>query len=298
MGQLLLIPDPRPLDQRLGRNFFRQAPRRPGVYLMKDAGNNVLYIGKAKDLKQRLNNYRVANPDRMPRRHLRMVTEVKRIEFQFCVSESAALEREATLLRSLKPKFNRAGVWPSKTRFIAWRVWEQHLDMTVVETPGADWQRFGPMGTGAFHLQHTIARLLWLALNPTRAFAELPVGWAQGNFMEMASIKCGESVGEIVAVLESFFWNEANPFLHWLGSKFMARTNPLDRRAIEEELEGLKEFGAKQKPKEESRQQLAIPVVESEPHRDQVHAGRVVEPAGHQYQVLTQRRVIKDLLTA
>jgi hypothetical protein len=45
MGQLLLIPDPRPLDQRLGRKFFRQAPRRPGVYLMKDARNNVLYVG-------------------------------------------------------------------------------------------------------------------------------------------------------------------------------------------------------------------------------------------------------------
>jgi len=45
MGQLLRIPDPRPLDQRLGRTFFRQASRRPGVYLMKDARNHVLYVG-------------------------------------------------------------------------------------------------------------------------------------------------------------------------------------------------------------------------------------------------------------
>src|SRR2546430_10257052 len=112
MAQLLLIPDPRPLDQQLGGKFFKHAPRRPGVYLMKDAADNVLYVGKAKDLKQRLNNYRVANPDRMPPRHLRMVTQVSRIEFQFCGTESAALQREAKLLRSLKPKFNRAGVWP------------------------------------------------------------------------------------------------------------------------------------------------------------------------------------------
>jgi predicted GIY-YIG superfamily endonuclease len=258
MGQLLLIPDPRPLDQRLGRNFFRQAPRRPGVYLMKDARNNVLYVGKAKNLKQRLSSYRVANPDRMPRRHLRMVTEVKRIELQFCVSESAALERETELLRSLKPKFNRAGVWPSKARFIAWRVREDYLDLTVVETPGADWHRFGPMGSNAFHLQRAISRLLWLALNPTRAFAELPAGWAQGDFMEMTSIKCGESVGEVVAVLESFFWNEVDPFLVWLGSQFTTRTNAFDCQAVEAELEGLKEFGAKQKLKEEDRQQLAL----------------------------------------
>src|SRR5215472_810958 len=106
MGQALLFPDPKPLDQRLGRKFFRRAPRRPGVYLMKDANDKVIYVGKAKDLKQRLGNYRLANPDRMPRRHLRMVREVARIDFQFCTSEAAALKRESTLLRTLRPKFN------------------------------------------------------------------------------------------------------------------------------------------------------------------------------------------------
>jgi len=42
MGQTLLFPDPKPLDQRLGRKFFRKVPRRPGVYLMKDAGDILL----------------------------------------------------------------------------------------------------------------------------------------------------------------------------------------------------------------------------------------------------------------
>ena len=76
--------------------------------------------------------------------------------------------------------------------------------------------------------------------------------------METTSIQCGGSVREVVAVLESFFWNDADPFLLWLGSKFTARTNPFDRRAIEEELEGLKEFGEKQKLKGEDQQQLAL----------------------------------------
>ena len=123
MAQLLLIPDPRPLDERLGENFFRQAPEQAGVYVMRDAAENILYIGKAKNLRQRLQNYRVANPDRMPRRHLRMVRQVARIEFQFCASEIAALKQEAKLLRTLKPRFNRAGVSPRQQDFWSGGSW-------------------------------------------------------------------------------------------------------------------------------------------------------------------------------
>ena len=79
-SQTLLIPDPRPLVERLGEEFFRQLPARPGVYLMQDATGLVLYVGKAKDLRQRLGHYRVANPDRMGRRHLRLLRQVVRIE--------------------------------------------------------------------------------------------------------------------------------------------------------------------------------------------------------------------------
>ncbi len=136
MGQLLLIPDPRPLDERLGRKFFRRAPKRTGVYLMRDAADRVLYVGKARNLQQRLRNYRIANPDRMPRRQLRMVREVARIEFQFCPGEAAALKRESKLLRSLRPKFNRAGVWPGKTRFLAWRLSGQKLELAAVRALG------------------------------------------------------------------------------------------------------------------------------------------------------------------
>src|ERR1044071_3784548 len=133
MGQMLLIPDPTPLAERLGQKFFRKAPKRPGVYLMRDAADNVLYVGKAKNLQQRLRHYRTANPDRMPRRHLRMLREVARIELQICPGESAALKHESKLLRSLKPRFNRAGVWPGKTSFIVWRIAREHIELGLTE---------------------------------------------------------------------------------------------------------------------------------------------------------------------
>ncbi len=80
MAQMLLFPDPRPLVERLGADFFRRAPDHPGVYLMRDASDTVLYIGKAKSLRKRLASYRVANPERMRRRHLRLLHAVVRNE--------------------------------------------------------------------------------------------------------------------------------------------------------------------------------------------------------------------------
>src|SRR5437016_7389662 len=112
MTQLLLIPDPRPLVERLGREFFRQAPESAGVYLMRDATDTVLYVGKARNLRKRLASYRVANPDRMRPRHLRLVRAIARIDLQECSDESSALARESELLLELRPRFNRAGTWP------------------------------------------------------------------------------------------------------------------------------------------------------------------------------------------
>jgi excinuclease ABC subunit C len=109
MSQMLLLPDPQPLVDRLGREFFRQAPESPGVYLMRDAANAVLYVGKAKNLRKRLGSYRVANPERLPRRHLRLLRAVVRIDLEECPNEPSALAREAELLRDLRPRFNRAG---------------------------------------------------------------------------------------------------------------------------------------------------------------------------------------------
>ena len=53
-NQLLLFPPTRPLAERLGADFFRAVPERPGVYLMSTACDGVLYVGKAKNLRRRL----------------------------------------------------------------------------------------------------------------------------------------------------------------------------------------------------------------------------------------------------
>jgi len=108
-GQLWLFDPPKPLVERLGKDFFRALPSGPGVYFMCGASEGVLYVGKARNLRKRLSNYRVANPERLPRRIIRLLHRVTRIEWDDCPTEEAARNREELLISVLNPKFNGAG---------------------------------------------------------------------------------------------------------------------------------------------------------------------------------------------
>src|SRR5436190_1161025 len=196
--QQRLWPDPQPLVERLGRDFFRSLPERPGVYLMRGSGEIVLYVGKAKNLRKRLGSYRVANPDRLSRRHLRLLNSVSHIELHECDSEDSALAKEATLLRNLRPRFNRAGTWPSSPQYLIWRASQHALDLgitlspihTPTHTPPPTplWSSFGPLGSWAIQFRNALLRLLWCALFPGRGLAGMPQGWFHGRCGNIATI--------------------------------------------------------------------------------------------------------------
>jgi excinuclease UvrABC nuclease subunit len=152
---------------------------------MRNAQGQIVYVGKAKDLKQRLSSYRVANPERMGRRHLRLLNQVTHIEFDLCQNESSALKHEAKLIRELKPKFNRAGVWQGKPQFLVWRYTEQAIEFSVQEVPGLGWERFGNLGSYANRIKCVLVRLIWLAMNPDKSFVQMQLGWMQNQMKEV-----------------------------------------------------------------------------------------------------------------
>ena len=246
MPQILLFPDPRPLVDRLGVDFFQQAPESPGVYLMKDAANTVLYVGKAKNLRKRLGSYRVANPDRLARRQLRLLRAVARIELQECEDESAALARESELLRQLRPRFNRAGTWPGPPRFLAWRMNELRLEMAVL--PGAEpgWVFCGPIGAGAFPLRDCLARLCWCSLHPSRGIAEMPAGWFQGQPGAVVTIPVPATkplvAQELKTRLTSLFAGNTDQFDDWVRQLAAPQQHPFESTARDADLETLREF--------------------------------------------------------
>jgi hypothetical protein len=236
----LLFLDPRPLVERLGAEFFRQLPARPGVYLMRDAVEVVLYVGKAKSLRQRLSHYRVANPDRMGRRHLRLLRQVVRIELQECADEMAALAREAELLQALKPKFNRAGVWPATPRFLVWRWTGQTLELAISETPAIGWQSFGPFGGGVVYLRAALVRLLWYALNPVSGSTDMPHGWLHGRMGAIATIAASQSGVDLV--LMKLFAGDTDGFVAWITERTNSLVHAYDMEMRDADLETVAHF--------------------------------------------------------
>jgi excinuclease ABC subunit C len=83
----------------------RHAPTSPGVYRMLNAANDVLYVGKAKNVRKRLASYaRVSAPQ--PARILRMIAATATVEIVSTATETEALLLEANLIKQLRPRFN------------------------------------------------------------------------------------------------------------------------------------------------------------------------------------------------
>jgi excinuclease ABC subunit C len=86
-------------------NAVRLAPTSPGVYRMLNAANDVLYVGKAKNVRKRLSSYARANAPQ-PARILRMIAATVSVEIVSTTTETEALLLEANLIKQLRPRFN------------------------------------------------------------------------------------------------------------------------------------------------------------------------------------------------
>ena len=109
-------------------------PLTPGVYLMKDAAGNVIYVGKAKALRSRASSYFHKEAAIDPRTS-ELVKHIADIDFIPCETEVDALLREARLVKDIRPKFNRDLKDGKSFPYIQVRTREEFPRVEITRTP-------------------------------------------------------------------------------------------------------------------------------------------------------------------
>jgi excinuclease UvrABC nuclease subunit len=89
------------------KDVARTLPRTPGVYFFYGLNDRLLYIGKAKCLRERVRSYFAETSTRRPPKLRRLLAEIKRLEWQECGSELEALLVERRLIAERLPILNR-----------------------------------------------------------------------------------------------------------------------------------------------------------------------------------------------
>ena len=89
------------------KTIIKNLPNSPGVYIMKDSSMEVLYVGKANDLRKRVSSYFQASR-RLPERKKTLILKVEDIAFISTATSAEALIYENGLIKQLSPKYNVA----------------------------------------------------------------------------------------------------------------------------------------------------------------------------------------------
>jgi DNA polymerase III epsilon subunit family exonuclease len=116
VGDLVELAATRPRRVHRKRSLAFGAPQRPGVYLFRDAHEQVLYVGKARDLRARLRSY--FRSDRQRPAVESALGALERIEWRVLGSELEASLEELRLIRELRPPANARSARPDRYLYL------------------------------------------------------------------------------------------------------------------------------------------------------------------------------------
>ena len=105
-------------DRKFGGGFLDGLPDEPGVYRFLDAAGAVIYVGKAKRLRRRLAQYRLASRRTKHRRMRRIVRAASSIAWEQTPSHLDACLLEVCLIQALRPRWNVAGAFSGRYPYI------------------------------------------------------------------------------------------------------------------------------------------------------------------------------------
>jgi len=130
-------------------DLLRTLPTRPGVYLFKGDAGEILYVGKAKNVKKRLSSYRNASRRKVHRKMREIVRAAATLEVRAQSTEKDALAAENELIRMHRPPFNVDGMYAFLYPAIGIRRTRQHTLFCFTTNIG-DWAAFELRWFGTF----------------------------------------------------------------------------------------------------------------------------------------------------
>jgi DNA polymerase-3 subunit epsilon len=148
-------------------------PEVPGVYFMYDKHEDLIYVGKGKNLKERIESYFYHNTGHTPK-VFEMVRKVQQIKYEVTNSELSALLRESELIKKFRPPYNRVSRRYRKYPFLKINLSEKYpilcWDYNITDDGSA---YYGPF-TNRYHVEiflETLNRLFKLRECTNFAFA-------------------------------------------------------------------------------------------------------------------------------
>jgi excinuclease ABC subunit C len=124
-------------DRKFGEEFLESLPASPGVYLVYDKRDELIYIGKAINLKRRLSQYRNTLRRKKHRRMRGIVKEAARIEIQRAETHLDACLTETTLIQKHRPRWNIVGAYSFLYPMIGIRSASGNIEFCMTTTPEA-----------------------------------------------------------------------------------------------------------------------------------------------------------------
>lgn len=122
-------------DKKFGADFLEDLSQGPGIYFFRNADGGVIYVGKAKNLRRRLQNYRNSGRKKTHRKMVRLVKAATSLSFETVATEEQALLRENELIQELKPKFNVDGAFAFLYPAIGVTTNERHMLLCLTTSP-------------------------------------------------------------------------------------------------------------------------------------------------------------------
>ncbi|MEG4286514.1 excinuclease ABC subunit UvrC [Microcoleus sp. A006_D1] len=248
---LPLVKDSERLESRL-----KEIPAVPGVYLMRDESDRILYIGKSKKLRNRVRSYFRESQNLSPRIAM-MVQQVREIEFIATDTEAEALALEANLVKQHQPYFNVLLKDDKKYPYlcITWSEKYPRIFITRKRRAGNAKDRYyGPyVDTGALRSTlHLIKRIFPLRQRPQPLFKDRPclnydigrcVGVCQG-------LMSAEDYQKIIQKVAMIFQGRTQELLDILEPQMEQAAEDLNFETaarIRDQIKGLQSLSAGQK---------------------------------------------------